>query len=136
MFYIRGFENAVVFEATGLAGASASATFNGSVLDMGATDDQMYLMQDILASAGTFGAGAGLFGKLQQCPTSNGTFTDCNPIAASLPQASTAIASGSNQIPIAGYMRDYRYVKYVGTIVGASGWLTPTAYVVGEKKKI
>lgn len=135
MLYLRGFENAVIFEATSLGGASASTTINGSALDMGATDDNIFLVQDVLASAGTFSASQGLNGKLQQCATSNGTFTDCNPIIGSLASASAAIASGSNQIPIAGYMRDFRYVKYVGAITGTAPFFTVAAYVVAQKKK-
>jgi hypothetical protein len=127
---LRGFETAKIVEVAGYP-AAASVSFNGASIDMIATDDNIFLTQFVDAVTGTTPT---LAGKLQNSADGSSNWLDCNPIIASLPAVTAAPAAGTN-MPIVGYQRDLRYVRYVATIGGTTPSFDFAAFVVAQFKK-
>jgi len=119
--HIDDFRSAVV--SAGLAPGTQTASVNGPAVDLISGDGACFAVQQV----GTVADETTLAGRIEESPTGTSSWT-------AISGAAFADVTGSNDVQVIRFTRTARYVRYVGTLTGA----TPSADVavlIGEPRK-
>lgn len=112
--------------------AAATAGHEGSYIDMLDADGPVF---GILQMGSVTGSGVDIDVKLQECATTNGTYTDMDTSGGSFSQSYTE-STADNVLDIINARRTARYVRAYAVIAGTTSVTSVplTVSIVGQKK--